>query len=62
MELKCVFSCVRCCRQVTNEEKYLIFRSCYCRACINTIENSRDYIHVTMIQCVMGKFGDQIEN
>jgi len=35
--------CKRCTHEVTIEEKYLMFKAFYCRACMNTIENDPDY-------------------
>jgi len=35
--------CFRCTHEITKEEKYLMFKAIYCRACMNTIENDSDY-------------------
>ena len=55
------FSCVRCTRLVKGEECYLFVRSNYCRACIDFIENSGDYIKILNTECVLMRF-EQIEN
>jgi len=34
-----LFVCVRCSRQVSNEEQYQLFRGLYCRACIDSKMN-----------------------
>jgi len=36
---KMLFVCVRCSRQVSNEEQYMLFRGHYCRACIDSKMN-----------------------
>jgi len=38
-----LFECVRCCREVSTEECYLLFGRKHCRACKITIENDPDY-------------------
>jgi len=40
-----LFVCVRCSRQVSNEEQYIIFDSSYCRACINSKLNDPSEIY-----------------
>jgi len=35
--------CTRCTTPITKEEKYLLFKAVYCRACMDTIENDPDY-------------------
>jgi len=35
--------CFRCTHEILNEEKYLLFKAVYCRACMDTIENDPDY-------------------
>lgn len=38
--------CVRCTHEIIKEEKYLLFKAIYCRACMDTIENDRDYAFI----------------
>jgi len=40
------FECVRCTRFVNNEEKYLLFKGIYCRACMDWIESDPDYAFI----------------
>ncbi len=56
-----LFECVRCCRLVKGEERYLFVKSNYCRACINFIENSGDYETILNTECVLMRF-NQIES
>jgi len=35
--------CTRCTTPIIKEEKYLLFKGIYCRACMDTIENDPDY-------------------
>jgi len=39
-----VFECVRCSREVKNEECYLLFNKKYCKACMIWIESDIDNI------------------
>jgi len=38
--------CDRCTHEITIEEKYLLFKQIFCRACMNTIENDPDYAFI----------------
>jgi len=56
-----MFECVRCTREVDNEESYLLNREKYCRACMNTIKNDPDYQWIVSRAFVMGRL-ENIEN
>jgi len=56
-----MFECVRCTREVKNEECHLLNNENYCRACINTLENDPDYQRIVSRAFIMGKL-ENIEN
>jgi len=56
-----MFCCVRCTREVKNEERYIFVNSDYCRACINTIENNGEFETILNTNSVLMRL-DQIEN
>jgi len=56
-----MFVCVRCTREVKNEEAHLIYYEKYCRACKNTIENDPDYQWIFSRAFIMGRL-ENIEN
>jgi len=38
--------CTRCTTPIAKEEKYLLFKAIYCRACMDTIENDPNYAFI----------------
>jgi len=56
-----MFVCVRCTREVHNEEAHLINNEKYCRACNITIESDPDYQWIFSRAFIMGKL-ENIEN
>jgi len=50
-----LFVCVRCTREVKNEECHLIANEKYCRACKITIESDPDYQWIFSRAFIMGK-------
>jgi len=56
-----MFECVRCTREVKNEEAYLINNEKYCRACNITIKSDPDYQWIFSRAFIMGKL-ENIEN
>jgi len=50
-----LFECVRCTREVTKEECYLIFNRKYCRACEIFVKNDPD---ATKLACFLARYGD----